>query len=278
VFLYRAGTGGLVCVSCDASGAQPTGVEAGKLVGGLVSADAWREKVWLAASVPGWTPYAVGEALYQSRYLSDAGRLFFNSSDALVAQDIGGGEDVYEYEPVGVGDCSAGSATYHGVLGGCVGLVSSGVAAGESGFLDASESGNDVFFLTTGRLTRGDVDSAVDVYDAHVCSAGSPCFVEAEVPPACGTADSCRAAPTAQPEIFGAPASSTFSGPGNVQDAGQPKTTRTVVAGSTQKLAKALRACRSRYRKSRQRRVACEKKARKAAHGAHAHAGRRRGR
>ena len=45
----------------------------------------------------------VGEAFYQSRYLSDSGRLFFNSSDALVPQDVNGTEDVYEYEPKATG-------------------------------------------------------------------------------------------------------------------------------------------------------------------------------
>ena len=37
--------------------------------------------------------------LYQSRYLSNEGRLFFNSADALVPHDSNGREDVYEYEP-----------------------------------------------------------------------------------------------------------------------------------------------------------------------------------
>ena len=36
---------------------------------------------------------------YQSRYLSNGGRLFFDSTDALVAQDTNNTEDVYEYEP-----------------------------------------------------------------------------------------------------------------------------------------------------------------------------------
>ena len=39
---------------------------------------------WLAGSVPGWTTLARQDAPYQSRYLSNSGRLFFNSADALV--------------------------------------------------------------------------------------------------------------------------------------------------------------------------------------------------
>ena len=49
-------------------------------------------------------------ALYQSRYLSNNGRLFFDSADSLVAADVNGKEDVYEFEPAGVGGCGSGVA------------------------------------------------------------------------------------------------------------------------------------------------------------------------
>ena len=62
-----------------------------------------RSIVWV---LPGPTPYEFGDAFYQSRYLSNDGRLFFNSSDALVPQDTNGKEDVYEYEPDGIGACA----------------------------------------------------------------------------------------------------------------------------------------------------------------------------
>ena len=35
----------------------------------------------------------------------DGGRVFFNSSDALVPQDMNGTEDVYEWQREGVGSC-----------------------------------------------------------------------------------------------------------------------------------------------------------------------------
>ena len=38
----------------------------------------WAPAAWIAASVPGWTTYARSDALYQPRYLSDKGRLFFD--------------------------------------------------------------------------------------------------------------------------------------------------------------------------------------------------------
>jgi hypothetical protein len=72
------------------------------------------------------------------------------------------------------------------------------------------------------------------------------------------TAESCRAAQTPQPAIFGAPASQTFSGPGNPPLPTPPKP---VVLTNAQKLAKALKACRK--DKHKPKRVACERQARK---------------
>ena len=74
-----------------------------------------------------------------------------------------------------------------------------------------------MFFLTAEKLSKSDTDNSYDVYDAHECTTESTCPpAEAEAPPACTTTDACRAAPAPQPEVFGAPASATFSGPGNV--------------------------------------------------------------
>ena len=233
VFLYDAGEHRLVCASCDPTGARPHGEEVGgdgRLGTGF---HVWDFSTWLAGNIPGGTAFKSGRARYQSRVLSGEGRLFFNSSDALVPQDINRQEDVYEFEPDAVGTCSSsastGSTAYEpsrpfeadGARGesaaGCVSLISSGTSATESAFLDASASGNDVFFLTAEKLVPADADTALDVYDAHVCGAeGVPCIQAAVSPPECTTADACRAAAALQPGIFGAPASATFSGPGNL--------------------------------------------------------------
>jgi hypothetical protein len=61
--------------------------------------------LWLVGSIPGWTAYRLGVALYQSRYLLDSGWLFFDSSDPLVAVDTNGMWDVYEWEPEGSCSC-----------------------------------------------------------------------------------------------------------------------------------------------------------------------------
>ena len=232
VYLYDAsangGEGELICASCDPTGARPDGVEFGQL-GGLLLPGAnpeWPKTTWVAASIPGWTPFANGFARYQSRYLSDNGRLFFNCNDALVPQDVNGTRDVYQYEPPGVGSCTPSSQSFSERSGGCIGLISSGKSPEESAFMDASatgsrdaeghEGGGDVFFLTASKLAPQDYDTALDVYDAHECTAASPCFPEERPkPPSCETEASCKSPPSLQPEIFGAPASATFSGIGN---------------------------------------------------------------
>jgi hypothetical protein len=266
VYLYDAGLGRVVCASCDPTGARPTGAEYFQLEpgsGGLTGGprDVWKASAWVAANVPGWIKYSnsYGRPVYQPRYLSDSGRLFFNSGDALVPQDVNGTEDVYEYEPAGVGDCTEVSATFNERSGGCVGLISAGTSPLESAFLDASESGGDVFFMTYSRLQPQDYDNALDVYDAHECTSLVPCFpASVPQPPACTTAEACRAAPTPQPPSFGAPASATFSGAGNLA----PGSGGAVAARSLareRKLAKALRACKKRAKK---RRARCERRAR----------------
>jgi DNA-binding beta-propeller fold protein YncE len=239
VYLYDDASGSLVCASCDPTGARPSG----------------------SSSVPVLTHVSEGLALYQSRYLSDNGRLFFDSNDALVPQDINGMGDVYEYEPVGTGDCSSSSVTYNAGSGGCVGLISSGASAEESSFMDASENGRDVFFLTQEKLLPQDFDTAPDVYDARECTSVSPCLpVAATQPPPCVTGDSCKPSPAIQPEIFGPSGSATFSGAGNVTASGSAPPVTSKSVSRAQKLARALKACR---KKPKKKRAVCEKQARK---------------
>jgi hypothetical protein len=264
VYLYDAQSGRLVCASCDPTGARPDGAaEEFSLVDGE---GVWRGR-WLAANVPGWTPFypaGSGHAIYQSRFLSNSGRLFFNSHDALVPRDVNGTWDVYEYEPPGTGNCETSSATFRERSGGCIGLLSAGSSPEESAFLDAGEGGADVFLLTASKLSGADTDTALDVYDAHECSVASPCAATpASQPPPCTTGDACKAAPTPQPAIYGAPASATFSGAGNVVPSAPssvvPKRAKSKGATRAQKLAKALRACR---RKPKHDRAACVRRAR----------------
>lgn len=275
VYLYDAGASRTVCASCNPTGERPSGLrdplsEAHEPPALLIDhPGAWGGH-WLAGSVPGWTPEDETHALYQSRYLSSEGRLFFDSADALVPADVNGEEDVYEYEPEGVGSCSATTASasevFDRLAGGCVALISAGSSSKESAFLDASETGDDVFFLTTSLLVPQDIDTAFDVYDAHQCTGGSPCPATDATgsSPPCSTVDSCRAAPTPQPEIFTAPPSATFSGAGNVVQPEPGAAVKPRPLTRAQKLADALRACRKKpSKKPSKKRAACEAQARR---------------
>ena len=137
VYLYKAEQDRLVCASCDPTGARPVGAEFGesgdeRLVAGSVKST---EDIWVASNPPPWTAattsYVGGtkRSVYQPRFLADSGRLFFDSDDALVSQDVNGTQDVYEYEPASVGGCLTSSPTYTSGSGGCIDLISSGASA-----------------------------------------------------------------------------------------------------------------------------------------------------
>jgi hypothetical protein len=263
IFLHNAESGQTTCASCDPSGARPVGIEYGRLEAGDKSLATvrgqWQSDEWVAALPPQATRF-LGNAgsAYQSRYLSNSGRLFFNALGSLVPQDVNGIGDVYEHEPVGVGGCEASSSTYDRLSGGCLSLISSGSSSRQSRFLDASETGDDVFFLTNAKLSPQDLDASADVYDAHVCSGASPCIAQAQAsPPPCSTEASCRPAPSPQPSIFGAPASATFAGPGNPNSSSSTTTPKKPTRHEL--LLKALKSCRKRYPHAKPRRGSCER-------------------
>ena len=127
--------------------------------------------------------------------LTDAGQVFFETRDALVPSDTNGQLDVYEFQ------------------GGRVSLISSGTSSYASNLEDVSESGNDVFFRSNQQLVPQDnVEGQIVIYDARVAGG----FPAPASPPACTTADACRVPVAPLPSVFGAPASQTFSGVGNL--------------------------------------------------------------
>jgi DNA-binding beta-propeller fold protein YncE len=268
VYIYDAQTAQLRCVSCDPDGARPTGVLdtllSGEGAGLLVDRRLVWEGHWLAGSVPGWTAQSLTSAIYQPRYLSDEGRLFFDSPEELTGEAKNAKDDVYEYEPEGVGSCQPAS-------GGCVSLISSGSSHEESAFLEATPSGNDVFFLTASPLVAQDTDDEDDIYDARVCTQASPCLTPAATaPPECNTADGCRPTTTGPPPATSGSGSATFTGPGNLsptlsaaKQAVKGSKTSSKALTNEQKLAKALKACRTQHSHSKQKRKACEAHARK---------------
>jgi hypothetical protein len=269
VYQFDAQSGRLVCASCDPNSEgetfnRPRGVFDTRLGGeglGLLvdRPEIWKER-WLAASVPGWgfnITNSNPSALYQPRYLSDSGRLFFDTPDALVPTDTNGLEDVYEYEPDSVGSC--------GFSGGCLGLISSGTSGQESAFMDASQNGNDVFFQTAAQLVPADTDSSFDIYDARVCTPSSPCLTSSRSSiEQCASTTACRPATNSPPQTPVAQ-TTTFAGPPSISGNHIVLATKTSSKPKPptrkQKLTKALKACHKLKRKHK--RIACERQARK---------------
>jgi hypothetical protein len=214
VFEYGAETGQLVCASCDPSGARPLG---SAFLGAKLSE---------RASTP----------FHQPRVLSDDGsRLFFSSPDPLVPGLAGGRMKVFEYED------------------GAPALISgAGEGAGNDVFLDASASGDDVFFATSERLVPTDADELVDVYDARV-DGGFPAPVLQA--PTC-EAGACQGASAQAPPLV-SPISATFIGVGNLPAPATAKPRPT----DAQLLARALASCRRLH--SRRRRASCMASARR---------------
>ncbi|HXR60316.1 MAG TPA: hypothetical protein VN732_03210, partial [Solirubrobacterales bacterium] len=211
VFRYDAIADRLDCVSCNPSGARPAGQIPGRALVDPLSV--WQEQqVVTAATLPeAFSVYKNGITIYRPRAIFDSGRVFFNVIDALVPADSNGEWDVYQHEPTGVGDCTAasGGASTSRVAGGCVSLMSSGTAEEEAGFLDASATGDDVFFLTAARLSVLDGDEELDVYDARVNGVPATLAPQTEC-----LGEACQAA--AQAPNDPTPASQAFKGPGNV--------------------------------------------------------------
>ena len=215
IFLYSAASDQLVCVSCNPSGEPPSAGTATSLGGASLT-----EEI-------GGSP----------RYLSNTGRVFFQTREALLPRDTNGQMDVYEYEQ------------------GQLHLISSGTGSTRSVLLDAGENGNDVFFLSRQSLVPQDSGTeALVIYDARV-DGGFPAPVS---PPPCTTADACRTPSSPQPAVYGAPSSQTFSGAGNLASPAKPAVKPRSLT-RRQKLTRALRACHK--KKSKRKRLACERQA-----------------
>lgn len=180
VYLYDSQTGSLLCPSCNPTGAAPLG-------GSFLR---------LLAHAPG--------SLAQPRYLTNDGRLYFDTRDELSTVDTNNQvEDVYQYEPAGVGSCAR--------AGGCVGLISSGRGSYDSNFLAIDSTGDNVFFTTRQQLVPRDQDALIDLYDARV---GGGIAADFAAPPAECLGEGCQPPP---PPVQGepSPGSAAFQGPGN---------------------------------------------------------------
>ena len=178
VFLYEASTGDLRCASCTPSGAAPSGPSVLRQF------------------------HIASTTLPQPHYLTNSGRLFFDSQDSLSPADTNGRvEDVYEFEPNGVGSCKRAA--------GCVSLISAGRSGVDSNFLAADPSGKNVFFTSRDRLVPADKDELIDLYVAREGGGFPP-------PTGTGECQGEACLPAAIPPANPTPASSSFRGEGNL--------------------------------------------------------------
>ncbi len=138
----------LTCVSCKPSGERPEMVETG-------------------FNPQGPFVYVYNGVL--TRTLMDDGRVFFQTSDPLVAQavrpeGVKQTDDVYEYRPLGDGGCEAPTEK----SAGCVDILDSGQDTFPTYLTGASANGADVYLTTHTRLAAQDQDGNRDMYDARV--------------------------------------------------------------------------------------------------------------
>ena len=192
LYLYRADTASLSCVSCNPTDAPAT-----------------------AAATFGVRTASGGAA--SSSHLNhpvteDGSHVFFETGERLESQDVNGKHtDVYEWTALGAAGCEASSASFAAHANGCLDLITTGTSADDSHFLDASPSGDDLFVTTNQRMVGWDSDNNYDLYDVRV-GGGFP--DPAPTTQEC-SGETCQGAITVPPGSGGAPASSTFFHGGN---------------------------------------------------------------
>jgi hypothetical protein len=180
VFQYDLDSQHLSCASCNPSGLQPLG-RSNLAPVGRTSAGSFPQLRDLPSE---------GE-----------GQVFFESQDTLAAGDHNGRvQDVYEWQPEGVGGCARAK--------GCISLLSGGNSGSDAFFLSSSASGKDAFFATREQLLLKDKDDLYDAYDARVGGG-----INENTPPPC-LGEACKGPATSAPETQTA-GTAQFSGPGN---------------------------------------------------------------
>ncbi len=160
VFRYDAAADEVVCVSCAITNAPAKG-DASLALNGLS--------------------------------ITDDGRVFFSSTDALVLRDTNGKKDAYQW---------SGPAD--------VQLISGGTGGFDSGLLSVTADGRDAYFFTRDTLAESDGNGAVmKIYDARELGG----FFVIPPPPGCAASDECHGPGT---EASPPPPIATLAGtPGN---------------------------------------------------------------
>jgi hypothetical protein len=136
---------------------------------------------------------------------ADGRRVFFESGDRLVPQDLDGRVDVYEWEAQGEGGCDREA--------GCLSLISGGRSSEDDYLYAMSPDGHDVFFMSADTLEARDPDGTPSIYDARVDGG----FPPPEPPPGDCFGEACQPAVAAPSDAT--PATSSHEGPGNPRPA-----------------------------------------------------------
>jgi hypothetical protein len=148
--------------------------------------------------------------------LTDDGRVFFDSTDAIALLDANARRDVYEWETPGTGNCVASNSNpnYFAFTGNCLSLISTGSSPHDSGLLSASADGTDVYFFTHDTLAHEDLNGPVTkIYDARVKGG----FFHVPPPVLCAASDECHGPGTKAPDrppigtVAGTPGNPTTS-------------------------------------------------------------------
>ncbi len=215
-YRYDAESGQIACLTCNPTGARPTGTP-----------DLKNPDMFHAPTSSG----AYSAQAFLSRNLSaDGNRFFFQSAEKLVAGDVNGEvscstkeqvqlgvgpscRDVYMWEAPGTpgGNCAVNSNAYSSANGGCLYLLSTGTGAYPSYLADVSESGDTAFIYSRQQLVPSDEDTLNDIYAVKVN--GGLAYQHAARPAAC-EGDACRGA-SSQPSDAPGAGTAVFEGPGN---------------------------------------------------------------
>ncbi len=130
--------------------------------------------------------------------LSEDGRVFFASRDALAPQAIEGRENIYEYSDGGIYLISPGDEA-------------APLQTEQSRLLGVDESGGDAFFFTTDSLVPQDVDTQASWYDARELGG----FPAPPAAPGCA-AEGCRGPLSAAPPAPAAGGSAAIAAEGDL--------------------------------------------------------------
>jgi hypothetical protein len=204
IYMYDFGLG-VSCVSCNPTGAPTVHGEFGEF-DNHANAE---------------LPESISSSFALRDVSAEGDRVFFESNERLVSRvtneetpgpnrfttNTVGLTNVYEWGREGAEGGSCPAKTPGRPSGGCIFLLSQGTSTDISFFLDASESGNDVFIETRAKLVPQADGERWAVYDARVGATQPP------AEPQC-TGSGCQGIPAAPP-IFATPSSVTFNGVGN---------------------------------------------------------------